>query len=209
MDPPKAPPSTGLESTERMQELVDHLKEYEKQNSCDTSRVTQSMITRGEDEMKPNAKNTLKHPIEEEGLEVRLKRQKLQVGNSRRPGVEERIRILKQKQRARAEKEASQDAKIASLEAMVSELEDSMFMLKLASPGYKQMRGRFISTFKRDKFQTSTPLDQAIIAGDVSAHDGDARADALLYDGVAPRSDAWAFEELYGMHPFDVMQISM
>jgi len=57
---------------------------------------------------------------------------------------------------------------------------------------------------------TLTPWDkEMIVGGNDSAHNGDALVDTLLYDGIGARSDTFAFEELYGMHPYEAMKISM
>ncbi|RPA92053.1 hypothetical protein L873DRAFT_1794520 [Choiromyces venosus 120613-1] len=40
------------------------------------------------------------------------------------------------------------------------------------------------------------------------AHEGDAAVDALLYEGLNGRRDTFAFKELYGLHPADVVKIT-
>ena len=84
------------------------------------------------------------------------------------------------------------EAKIASLEARASQ--------SLANK--KLVRGRFISTFKRDVLGTANDADRDLIRdGNMFAHHGDAIVDGELYDGPGARRDTGAYIKLYGVHP--------
>ena len=91
----------------------------------------------------------------------------------------------------------------------ITALEDRVDALKAALSSYKQVRGRFISTFKRDKLGAATDNDRAIIrGGNATAHAGDAVTDAQLYGGTSGRRDAEAYVKLYGLDPHWVLKIS-
>ncbi|PUU82416.1 hypothetical protein B9Z19DRAFT_968195 [Tuber borchii] len=186
--------AAGLDTGGKMQDLVDRLKEYEDESFCDAILVTKSKIAATEDDTKENAKNALESTIDEEELEVRRERGQLYVGNLRGlglVGLPERLRILEE-----------QD---------VSELKASQHLLKLATIDYKRVRGRFVSVYKRDILKIRTAWDKMIIdSGNVSAHEGDALIDALLYEynSVGARPDFFVFIQLYGMNPQEVVKLT-
>ncbi|PUU79212.1 hypothetical protein B9Z19DRAFT_911862, partial [Tuber borchii] len=87
------------------------------------------------------------------------------------------------------------------------ELEEEVGDLASSSVGYKQLRHRFLSTFKRDKLGIITDRDQDYIGGgNVSAHGGDAVVDSQLYKGIGSRDDFATFKRLYGFPP-QVVQV--
>jgi len=160
--------------------------------------------------MKQQAKDAFEHTIKEAGPEIKMERGELYVGNLCGLNMGEWLRTAKEEFAGMNAEIASLRTQVAQLNDNISTLNEDMSTLEHASQDYKRVRGRFISMFKRDKLEILTPWDKAIIIGsNVSVHDGDAPVDALLYAGVGARSDAFAFEELYGIHPYDVMKISM
>lgn len=80
--------------------------------------------------------------------------------------------------------------KIYSLEGRVRSLSTSLH-------NYKLVRGRFISSFKRDILKTATDADTEITC------DGKtwAIADAQLYEDPAGQRDNVAYKMLYGSDP--------
>jgi len=70
------------------------------------------------------------------------------------------------------------------------------------------MRNQFISTFKRDKLHTTSPLDYLIIwEGSLATHGSDAILDAALNTSLKQRSNIDIFEKLYGLTPAQVSEI--
>jgi len=207
----------GLDSHGTKKDLSDRLEKHKEENSCDGYLLNRSMIAATEDETKQNAKNAFEQTLNHEAIEVRAERGNIYVGNLRGLNMGEELRTIK-------EKIAGQDAKIAQQGATITEqgtkiteqgaeialLNRDVSTLKLAAQDYIRVRNRFISTFKRDKAKEFNQLDLNIIdSSNVSAHHGDARVDARLFEGIGSRNDRWAFQELYGLHPADIAGIGM
>ncbi|RPA92402.1 hypothetical protein L873DRAFT_1642335, partial [Choiromyces venosus 120613-1] len=154
--------------------------------------------TSSEEEIKNEAKDALGQVLQEKELAVENVRGEPFVGNRHGigfTGLPERVRALEERQSA--------------LEDEVNLLWDDLSTLKLCVPEYSRVRNRFISTFKRDKLNNATELDIDIIQkGNTIAYEGDAAVDALLYEGLNRRRDTFAFKELYGLHPADVVKIT-
>ena len=88
-------------------------------------------------------------------------------------------------------------------------LEDRADSLAKSLGSYTLVRGRSISTFKRDQLGTATDADQVIIcSGNVTAHGGDAVVGAQLYEGASGRRDIQVFLEPYGLDLLRVLTIS-
>jgi len=138
------------------------------------------------------------HYVEEAGGE-------LVVGNRRGlnlAGLPAQIALLQ-------DHNASQDQKIALLQAQVASLQAQNASLASSLPLYKILRNRFISTFKQDILKNATDVDRRIIAaGNTCAHGGDAAADAMLYQGMSGRCDFSSYKRLYGKEPGPVLLIS-
>ena len=151
---------------------------------CDAILVTRSMVGSGK-QMKRAAKTAFRKVLQEEELKVVRESGEIYVGNTRGLGFGERFRIL---------------------EGKISELDNSVSILKLAGEDYKRVRRRFISTFVRDKLRNAKQSDHNIIK-EVSlvVHGGDASVDALLCDDIEGLDDI--FGKLYGIHPSYVKEI--
>ncbi|RPB05784.1 hypothetical protein L873DRAFT_1832544 [Choiromyces venosus 120613-1] len=219
-EPQKQCKSAGLDATGTKADLVKRLKnqksreelspEDQDDSECDAILVTQSK-TGSEEEMKSEAKDAPGQAPQEEELEVENVRGELFVGNRRGlgfAGLPERVRALKEKTSALEERASALKQRPSALEDEVNLLWDDVSTLKLSVPEYSRVRNRFISTFKRDKLNNATESDIDIIReGNTMAHEGDAAVDALLYEGLNGRRDTFAFKELYGIHPADVVKI--
>ncbi|PWW72959.1 hypothetical protein C7212DRAFT_286368 [Tuber magnatum] len=167
--------------------------ESEEDPMCDAVLATKGNIG-CEGEMTIDAKVTLGLALDNEELEVQVVRGTVYVGNRRGldfAEVREYFRII--------------DAEITSLKQSKAALEQRSTALQ---EQYKQVRERFLGTFRRDILKNATKRDYDIIkAGNVTAHGGDVAVDALLYEGVHGRHDSRTFIELYGMTPSDAQKI--
>ncbi|RPB04313.1 hypothetical protein L873DRAFT_1667159 [Choiromyces venosus 120613-1] len=209
-----------LDHRGKIPELVQCLKdrkdrkesspEDQEDPKCDAILVTQSKVS-SEEETKRDAKDAFGQALEEEEIEVKMVMGELYVGNPRGlglAGVQERLRVLEEKDILKDTNIASLKGKVDSLENNVTELNNRVSTLTLAGQDYRRVWNRFISTFKRDKLDDVTQSDLDIIReSSITVHGGDAAVDALLYEGVEGRYDTYTFEELYGMHPADVKKI--
>ena len=84
-----------------------------------------------------------------------------------------------------------------------------MSSLTCSLDAYKLLRNRFISTFKRDKWENATDRDRKIIGVENSwAHGGDAVVDAQLYQDLNGRREFSAFKKLHRFVPEIVQRIS-
>ncbi|PGH03060.1 hypothetical protein AJ80_08755 [Polytolypa hystricis UAMH7299] len=84
---------------------------------------------------------------------------------------------------------------LRSTERRVSDLEESVSDLK-------DVRNRFISTYKRDILSNDTETDRVIIrSGNRFVHGGDCKRNAELYEAPARRRDFDIYIKLYGLHP--------
>ena len=171
--------------------------------TCDAILVTQLPLG-VEADMKRDAKDALEQELKGE-LIVQQDRDLFFVGNHRGldlAGLSSRMHILEQKH-------ASCETQIAGLKAEVAELKDEVFNLKISSKEYRQVRSRFISTFKRDILKNADPLDMKIIREvNQTVHGGDAVVDAMLYKSQDKRRDPSAYRKLYGLDPLRVPTIS-
>ncbi|RPA91453.1 hypothetical protein L873DRAFT_1714083, partial [Choiromyces venosus 120613-1] len=171
---------------------------------CDAILVTKSK-TGNEEEMKDEARDALGQALQEEELEVDHVMGEPFISN--RCGLyfaayPECLHVLEERDSAHEEIESTLKSEVTLLQGQVS-------TLKLSIPEYSRVRNRLISTFKRDKLNNAMESDIDIIQeGNIMAHEGDAAVDALLYEGLNGRHDPSAFEELYGIHPADVVKIS-
>lgn len=80
----------------------------------------------------------------------------------------------------------------------------------LNSP-FRELRHRFISTYKRDVLQNADRSDHIhIMFGNKFAQFGDCKRDAELYEPsyLHVRTDPDVFEQLYGLSPTDIAAIS-
>lgn len=99
------------------------------------------------------------------------------------------------------------DQEIGSLKAEVTSLQGRMTQLSAQSEGYSTIRGSFLDTFRRDILQDpSATFTEAINAGGIAAHDGDALIDATLsVSGRRTGSDSML--HIYGLSAEDVITL--
>ncbi|KAK2801390.1 hypothetical protein FQN50_007776 [Emmonsiellopsis sp. PD_5] len=97
--------------------------------------------------------------------------------------------------------------KMGNMENQCSNLSQTVTELASESEGYRNIRSRFLETYKRDK-QEGTPDHRAINSmGNVAAHHGDGVTDALLYErGV--RTDALTLKKIYGLGYAEILSRS-
>lgn len=96
----------------------------------------------------------------------------------------------------------------STMESRIQSQEDRIQSLSASLRNYKLVRGRFISTYKRDVLKTATDADRDIIpGGNMWAHNGGAIVDAELYDGPGGRQDVSAYRKLYGFDPLGVLSV--
>lgn len=83
-----------------------------------------------------------------------------------------------------------------------------MEILSADSDTFKNSRRRFIATYRRDRLRVTLSSDdqKAVRSAGEVALEGWPRLDAVLYRDSL-RSDAWVFEDLYGMSWPTVLQI--
>jgi len=95
-----------------------------------------------------------------------------------------------------------------SLDATLSSHEARIRTLISGNEAYRNIRNRFISTFKRDLLHKESDEDEAIITGgNHNAHGGDVEVDATLYNmPEGGRNDSEVFKKLYGLLPETVLQ---
>jgi len=90
----------------------------------------------------------------------------------------------------------------AKLDLTVRSQEERLRYLLRSDDCYKEVRNRYLSTFKRDSLKTHTTTDQEIInSGNLTAHWGDTVVDASLYTEPNGRTDIEVFRSLYGILP--------
>lgn len=106
------------------------------------------------------------------------------------------------------------EQQLSSLQQRVSTLEtdkyrllDRIDVLEEGSTTMREMRDRFLSTYKRDKLlkQLNDYDLDCISAGNRTAHGGNAKYDATLYS--SGRTDYSVYIDLYGLHPAVVSTI--
>ncbi|CUS11382.1 unnamed protein product [Tuber aestivum] len=220
--------AAGIQQLGTVAELTERLRTYRNHEpssspATEDSRYdailgTQSVVGI-EEEMKVTAEAALGKELKKSELDISTAGRETYVSNPRGrglAGLPERIRILQERDVLSDQmialqdgKLASQDREIAELKDNVAELERSVVTLTLAGQDYRLLRERFISTFVHDKLENATQSDlETIKEVNITVHGGDAAVDALLYDGIGGRQDTYTFEELYGMHPSDVRNIS-
>lgn len=170
-----------------------------------------------EEDMRAGAVLVLQEQLDTEELEVETRADgKVAVGNRRGlnmtaelADMRAEISALKAyKEQSTSEISTLQDHKEQST-SEISALQDRVQTLAISLNQYKLVRGRFLSTFKRDILGTADDADRAIIhGGNMSAHGGDAVMDAQLYQGSSGRRDVDAYKRLYGLNPLLVHQLS-
>jgi hypothetical protein len=169
-----------------------------------------------EEEMRSNSPDALQKALDKDELRVEDVRGELAVGNRRGLDILAELAALKPKYEMIYNDTLQQKGEILQLkgeilelEGRINALEERVDGLSSSLDGYKNLRGRFISTYKHDVLSTATEVDLRIIgAGNKSAHGGDATLDAQLYEGPGGRRDYKAFKSLYGLMPGTVSQIS-
>ncbi|RPA89136.1 hypothetical protein L873DRAFT_1832076 [Choiromyces venosus 120613-1] len=198
--------SAGLDATGNKADLVKGVKNQKKQENrealspgdqddpkCDAILVTKSK-TGSEEAMKNEAKDALGQALQDEELKVEKVRGEHFISNRHGLG------FAGVSNSTRGEQESSSGRGESALENEVKFLKGYSSILKLSIGEYCHVWNRFISTFKRDKLNNAT--------GNTTAHGGDAIVDALLYEGLNGRCDPSTFNELYGLHPGDVLKIT-
>ena len=80
----------------------------------------------------------------------------------------------------------------------ITKLQGAVRTLVKTSDDYLKIRQRFLETFKRDIKGIDTKGSKSIREGNSKAHNGDAQADAMLFDRDN-RNDGAIYKELYGM----------
>ena len=105
------------------------------------------------------------------------------------------------------EESESQAKELAELDLRLDSLEESVAKMKASTGTYRELRSRFLSTFKRDKLGTATKADLSIAGEGTVPEGGDAAIDAMLYEGTRGRRDFITFRKLYGLEPETVLKI--
>ncbi|OJD10188.1 hypothetical protein AJ78_08695 [Emergomyces pasteurianus Ep9510] len=109
--------------------------------------------------------------------------------------VEARLKASESLLKASQSHLADVENELKSATCRISDLEESV-------PELKDVRNRFISTFKRDILLNDTETDRAIIrTGNRSVHGGNCKRDAELYKAPSLRRDFDIYIKLYGLHP--------
>jgi len=145
------------------------------------------------------------HKAEKASSMVQIAALKKQITAQKRKTTSEKESL--DKQIASLQTKMTAQAKTIATQKTVLELTDTSLGNRLSSviegnESYKNMRQRFLSTFKRDYLKEETEADHAIItSGNKSAHGGDATLDATLYCGPGARRDFPVFQTLYGLPP--------
>jgi hypothetical protein len=80
-------------------------------------------------------------------------------------------------------------------------------VLEKGCKGFRQMRGRYLDTYRRDVLRNLSPDGQARIKdGNLVAHDPDAVNDAYLFTSRS-RTDVATTQEFYGIEPSEISLI--
>jgi len=154
---------------------------------------------------KKSASLSASHKAEKASRMAQISALKKQITAERKKTVSEK-ESLDEKISSLQSKMTAQEKTIAT-QKTVLELTDTSQEKRLRSiiegnESYKNMRQRFLSTFKRDYLKEETRADHAIIDSvNKSAHGGDATLDATLYSGPGARRDFPVFQTLYGLPP--------
>lgn len=151
------------------------------------------------------AKCQLKFTIDSEPLHIEDVHSDLVVGNP----------LALEYAHARAERKAFEtrlstiEADNGQLKQQFEHLQNQVHDLQKSVDGFRDLRNRFISNFKRDKLRNITDTDiQRIISGNQCAHSGNCKRDAELYEPPNARRDFDVYVALYGLNPFIVRSIS-
>ena len=142
-------------------------------SECDALLATRSDIA-GEEDMKDNAREALQRALDEEQLGIDDVGVEIAVGNRRGLDI---LHTLKQSLLRIGALEgtvAALDETVEAQKLRIHSLEDRVQGLCASLEGYKQLRERFISTYKRDVLKAHTGTDLKIIgSGNRSAHAGE------------------------------------
>ena len=163
----------------------------------------------GED-MRSTARKSLKKIVHQEDLHINTVINKPVVGN--RLGLN-LAHTIANKLNKLEKKVSSGQKKTASQKKELDELREKVLDLEKPSEGYKLVRNRFMTKFNRGYLGKFSNWDKHILlAGNIAAHQGDVKVDAMLYLSSGPgrkqRKDTNAFQALYGVQPQFISKIS-
>ncbi|KAI9768333.1 MAG: hypothetical protein M1840_004941 [Geoglossum simile] len=96
---------------------------------------------------------------------------------------------------------------VSDLQVKISDSQAHAEDLKDSSDGYMRIRQRFLDTFLRDVEKIpEAKWAKTITAGNKAAHDGDAVADASLFDSGA-RNDKTLMVKIYGLSYYQILTL--
>lgn len=122
-------------------------------------------------------------------------------GNELGVALLQSLQELRQSNRTVLESNRTLLARVSALEGNVGTLEGRVRTLTTSSSAYRDIRSRFLDTFRRDtRGETSYENTAIIKRGNLRAHGGDCLADASLYT-LRLRHDPDVLVEVYGLDP--------
>ncbi|WEW58687.1 hypothetical protein PRK78_004155 [Emydomyces testavorans] len=112
----------------------------------------------------------------------------------------ERIGDLEQQMQRANNREERREKQLERMAQQLAHHTAEIAILKESSEGFRKIRNRFISTYRRDVRQLEPVEMKTITSGNAAAHNGDVIADASLYK-LGIRRDIDIFSDLYGISP--------
>lgn len=102
----------------------------------------------------------------------------------------------------------TQGEELDSFRKELAELREQVEILSADSEAFKNTRRKFFAVYRRDRLRVVLSSEDQKAARSVSevSLEGCPRLDAIIYRDSL-RSDAWVFEDLYGMSWPSVLQI--
>jgi hypothetical protein len=95
----------------------------------------------------------------------------------------------------------------AKMDTLITDLQNRVQALSLASAGYRKIRNRFIDVYRRDVRHDLDNQGRDNIAGvNEAAHHADAVADASLYTS-RERTDETVLFEIYGLSAIQISSL--
>lgn len=125
--------------------------------------------------------------------------------------VKKDIEEIQKKLKEHEKKIDEHEKKLEQCEMENTSLKSSVRFLAQTSDGYMSARKRFLDGYQRDVLNKDLDGSEAMSKGNNKAHQGDALADAVLYDREKrySRADMRLYQELYGLNPCQVLELSM
>lgn len=207
----------GLSSGGNKMQLIRRINAHQAATTVESSPececeaqaiIAKPIKLQGDDEMISEARLVPQNASQQDRLQSENFRGNVFVGNEgglryadktvQADSMEEQLLSVKQRlSNLEAERLVERDERFVERNRLLERIE----VLEKSSSTLSEMRNRFLTFYKRDKMRKELDAsDEAFIAaGNATAHGGNAKYDAKLYDGG--RKDYNVYTKIYGLHP--------